>query len=204
MSQKNEKTRQPPALNPESPRLVQPYAHFVQMGWAEYKLSATASTLKSTFSLNAVLLEGNETVGLEISPAQLKERVVLKKLWSPKGNTSKKDKEDDPLPKRSLVKKDFEGGDKKKLLERVVAVATALGSDNARGRIGSLNLMRDGITAFDKWWSVAPGSAKAKLLADGKHWKQFTRSETDLLGSVSSNCPFRGTVPTPKEEEKEE
>lgn len=184
--------------------MVQPYDHFVMMGWCDYRLTRTSSTIKSVFIPAAILLEDGESEGLEFSPTQLKERVLAKKLWSPKGKTAPGGKKEQELPLRSLVKKDFEGADKDKLAKRAAAVATALGSDNARGRIGSLGLMSKGLNSFEKWWAAAPPLPKAKLLSDGKQWKQFTKSELDLLGAAVTNCPFRGTVPTPHEEEEKE
>jgi len=134
-----------------------------------------------------------------------KQRIVDAGLWTPRGQEkSKGTKKDDLLPLRSLTKKDFEEKDEKKLLARILAVAKELGDTTARGRIGSLKLMAEGIDTFDKWWQNANPPDKSRLLADAKHWKTFTRDDHVAVATLVRECPFRGSVPTPTPEEDDE
>jgi len=103
---------------------------------------------------------------------------------------------------KSLVKRDFEAGNLPNLATRAKAVALALGDTVARGRIGSLGFMSPKATTFEEWWKVASPKAKTRLVSDDRHWKEFTDDEHRAIARALSPCPFRGPVPTPKEEEE--
>jgi len=90
------------------------------------------------------------------------------------------------------------------LLARANAVAKAVGDNTARGRIGSLRFMRDGVDTFEEWWSGASPNEKARLITDKKHLDSFQDSWVIRLSDIMDKCPFRGPVPKPSEEEEEE
>jgi len=131
-----------------------------------------------------------------------KARIIAAGLWTPKGQEKGgKTKKADLLPLKTLVSRDFDEKDPEKFKARVLAVAKALGDQTARGRIGSLKLMAEGVDTFEKWWSVASCSDKSRLLSDAKQHKTFTRENHAAVAAAFSECPFRGPVPTPAPEE---
>jgi hypothetical protein len=128
-----------------------------------------------------------------------KQLIIDAGLWTPKGPKNRDGKKiDNPLPKKSLTKEDFK--DPGTLVSRTAEVASALKDTTARGRIGSLNLMLEGIDTFEKWWTAAPPSSKTRLLMDEKHYKQLTDVEHLRFSEVVTSCPFRGAVPAPAPE----
>jgi hypothetical protein len=193
--------RKAPALDPESPNLTQPYKDFVSKGWI-HCVSIEFTPLGYTCSVK-VSSDVTDRTEEFYAPGRAKQMIIDANLWVPRGTKKEVKKETELRPKRSLVKRDFLGT-QEELVKRAVAVAAALGDTTARGRIGSLNLMRDGVKDFDEWWKVAPPSPKARLLSDKKHYDEFSTEDKALLGRALSNCPFRGTVPTPKEEEEDQ
>jgi len=189
----------PPALNPESPALVQPWKDFVQRGWiSSLKVEFTPVGQRMICSLGeAVVGKPNGDVSL----GQAKEAIMKAGLWSPKGTRAQGSiKKEQARPAKSLVKADFADGPLK-LAERTRAVAQALTDTTARGRIGSLKLFVEGADSFEKWWSASPNNNKVRLFVDQKRYKELNQSDFDLFGQSVSECPFRGSVPTPTEEE---
>jgi hypothetical protein len=147
--------------------------------------------------------EGDASTGIPIGEA--KQRIIDAKLWVPKGKTEKGvGKKDDLLPKKSLVKADFSDERIKVLAKRAAEIAAALGDTTARGRIGSLKMMSEGIDTFDKWWVEAEPVHKTRLLSDSKHHKMLTAEDHAAFAAAVPLCPFRGSVPTPTHEEDEE
>lgn len=196
----------PPALNPESCALVQPWKDFISKGYitqltVEYKPMGVTVFCRVNASLQK---EGEGPADIPVGDA--KERIIAANLWTPRGKEKggNDKKTFDSLPLKSLVKRDFDEKDPKKFSARVLAVAKALGDTTARGRIGSLKMMIEGIDTFEKWWSDAKPAAKARLLSDAKHFKEFSREEIVQIAQSLIECPFRGSVPTPTPEEEEE
>jgi len=139
-----------------------------------------------------------------ISAGKARELIINSGLWTPRGTKTKSDAKEPARPKKSLIKDDFLDGPEK-VKERALAIAKVLTSTVAKGRIGSLKLMIEGMNTFDKWWKHAPPSAKIKLFADAKHIATFEAGmDHSFAEAMGDNCPFRGSVPTPKEEEDEE
>jgi hypothetical protein len=203
-SQEQKTRRAPPALSPESPGLVQPWKEFVQKGYIsnlEVKFTPMGISMEATLGSPVTQkVTGAPTGPLAIGMA--KQFIIDAGLWSPRGGKTGASTGPE-LPKRTLVKSDLEGKNRENLAQRAKAVALALGDTTARGRIGSLSYMRDGHDTFEKWWKVAPPKCKARLVMDDKHWKDLSDEDYSAIAKALDPCPFRGTVPTPKEEEHE-
>jgi len=153
------------------------------------------------------LLRNGETLETLIPLGDAKNRIIEKGLWSPgkpggkkAGETSKAN----ALPKKSLCKDDFKENDDA-VKSRAIAVAAAIGDTTARGRIGSLNLMIEGVDTFEEWWSSAAAAEKTRLLSDKKHHDQFSESDhLRVVNLLGGDCPFRGPIPEPSTEKEEE
>jgi len=192
----------PPALNPESGALTQPYKDFVSKGWIT-ELNPKFTPLGYTCSCVLGDMVAGKPAG-QVPMGVAKEAIIKSGLWSPKTKDSKNGKsKEQARPAKSLVKKDFEDG-AAKIAERIVTVSGNLSDTTARGRIGSLKLYLEGADTFDKWWNVAPASSKVRLFTDQKHYKDLTPAEHELFVQAVPRCPFRGTVPTPSEEEEDQ
>jgi hypothetical protein len=202
---KGEKPRgPPPALNPEVCAVVQPYKDFIGRGYIS-KMTIVFTPMGNNVSctVQASLLKDGETADKLISVGDAKQRIIDAKLWAPKGKEGGKETKD-LLPKKSLCKEDFSGTTDDVLLKRANAVAKALGDTTARGRIGSLKLMIEGVDTFEKWWVNSAPSEKSRLLADKKHHDGFSDADHLRLSSLMVVCPFRGPVPASSQEEAEE
>lgn len=194
----------PPALNPESPALVQPYKEFVARGWIS-KITLEVRPLSiecGVYVAGSINLEKSK---IAVSAAEAKALIIAAGVWSPKGTKTAAGQKVVALkPKRTLVLEDFKGN-ADALKERALAVAKELTDQKARGRIGSLNLMIDGADTFEKWWLQAKGTDKVRLFVDEKHLKTLQPVHTEkLIQVLGADCPFRGPVPTPKAEDQEE
>jgi len=202
---KDQKVRAPPpALNPESCALVQPYKDFLMKGYfTSLNVEFTPLGNRVFCNLRDDLLKSGETLKSNIAIGDGKQRIIDNDLWTP-GNRVQKAKGEETriLPKKSLCKEDFSKSDLN-LSARAEAVAKALTDTVARGRIGSLKLMIEGCDTFEKWWKDAAPSEKSRLLADKKHHDSFTESDHIRLNKIMVKCPFRGPVPTPSPEEEE-
>lgn len=195
--------RAPPALDIERVALTQPYKDFLGKGWItsiEVSMTPGGSMVKCTLGPE---VKTDKNVK-DIAPGVAKMLIVESGLWTPgqKGKASKPDKPAE-LPKRSLVPADFDGKKDEALRARVTSVADAIGAERARGRIGSLRLMSDGVDTFKKWWKTQNPESRARLLTDKKSFDKLSASHLARLSEVVVDCPFPGPVPTPKEEEEE-
>jgi hypothetical protein len=192
-------TKLPPALNPESPAIVQPYKEFLAMGWIS-KLQVEYLPMGYKVSCRVSAEISAELASTDVAPLQAKELIIKSGKWSPRAGKSKTADGGQPRPKKSLVEDDFKDGTEK-LRTRALAVAEALGSTVAMGRIGSLKLMIKGADTFKKWWDEAEPSEISRLFADAKRWEKFTDENHKALSeALGDNCPFRGSVPTPEAE----
>lgn len=195
----------PPALNPESAALVQPYKDFIQKGFiTTLVVEFTPMGVGVRCRIRADLRKNGEDANTDIAIGDAKNRIIEKNLWTPGNKGSKAPAKDSNVaPKKSLRLEDFSLTDSQ-LVARAKAVAAALGDSTARGRIGSLNLMVEGVDKFEDWWKSAAPSEKTRLLSDKKHHDTFAEKDHFRLNGLLSVCPFRGPVPsTPEEEEKE-
>jgi hypothetical protein len=195
----------PPALNPESCALVQPYKEFVGKGFiTSLKVEFTPLGISVFCNVRNDLLNKGEDNNSKLALGDAKQRILDKGLWVP-GNRNQKSREtnqEPALPKKTLCKEDFLKTDEA-LSARALAVAKALTDTTARGRIGSLKLMIEGCDTFENWWDAAAPAEKTRLLADKKHHESFTEEDHIRLNKILQVCPFRGPVPTPTEEEEE-
>jgi len=193
----------PPALDPERTAIVQPWRDFISRGLVE-ELTTTFKPGGMTVSVTLaeeVPLPTGQKARKNLPPGRAKEIILASGLVpkpSGRGRAGAPSKEaTQPLPKRSLCMEDF--SDNEKLLARAKEVAKAIGGASAAGRIGSLNLMIEGCNTFDSWWLKADPEDRIRLLSDQKHYDQFGTSEK-RKGELIQKSPFRGSVPTPKEE----
>jgi hypothetical protein len=214
MSQANAATntrqaaRLPPALNPEQPALTQPWRDFVSRGWvSSIGVTFTGGTTSVAFDLGPLVKVPDGTDRMAVPPGMAKHYIIESGLWSPANQQRAKAgvKNDGvQLPKKSLVPKDFESTTSdEELRKRTAAVAAALTDTVARGRIGSLKFMRKGVDTFEKWWLAAPSESKTRILMDQKHHLALKKGDHDRFKKVVTQCPFRGPVPTPSEEEED-
>lgn len=191
--------RTPPALNPEQMALTQPWKDYVSRGLITINavFAPTGTSIKISVISDAVKLPDG------VSRTEAPPGIVRQALIDAGFSKKKKDdgKKSSPLPKRSLCARDLEvDGD---LIGRIRSVADAIGATAAAGRIGSMQLYIDGCETFDDWWSKAKPGDKARLLMDEKNANALTSEQRSLIASkLGGQCPFRGPVPTPKEEEK--
>jgi len=195
----------PPALNPESPALTQPWKDFVSRGFVS-SLTVKYSPLgvQVFCAVQESLKKPDDPSNGEIALGDAKNRIVEAKLWAPKAqNKAKTDKNEVARPKKSLVKEDFEGSDAD-LLTRADAIAKATGSTTAKGRIGSLKMFIDGATTFEAWWDEASPKEKTRLFSDKKHHDEFTEEMHLQFERCVSKCPFLGPVPDPSQEKEED
>jgi len=195
----------PPALNPESCAVVQPYKDFIAKGFIT-KLGVEFGPMgnKVYCTVRSDLLSDGETKDTLVAVGDAKQRIIDKKLWVPGNRNSKSKAEPDKIaPKKSLCKEDFLLSDKL-LLSRALAVAKELGDTTARGRIGSLKFNVDGSATIEEWWSDASVGEKSRLLSDKRHHDSFSLEQHTRLGELLKQCPFRGPLLTPPEEEEEE
>lgn len=200
-------SRAPPALDPERVGLTQPYKDFVSKGWIikiTLEILPSGTSCKCELGGQVDVPEGQSRK--DLGPGQAKQLIIDSGLWSPgqRGKKSGSGKNETELPKRSLCVKDFEGTTDAKLLARIQSVAKEIGSEKAKGRIGSLRLMIAGSDTFDKWWTAASSEDKVRLLTDKKQYDQLQAAFRARVGVVCSQCPFQGTVPTPAPKEGEE
>jgi hypothetical protein len=137
-----------------------------------------------------------------IAPGIAKQMIIDAGLWSPGNGKQGKAKKNEELPKRSLCKRDFEGNDNQ-LTARVRSVASAIGDERARGRVGSLKLMVQGVDSFKKWWETVDNDTKIRLVADKKSIESLDPADITRFGNVVRECPFPGAVPTPAEEDQD-
>jgi len=187
----------PPALNPETPALVQPWKDFVSRGWVQ-EITLKFSPLGNEIKMKVSEEVCNDKHNTYLPPGQVKDLIQKAGLWSPRGPRSNQAKAPE-RPKKSLIAEDFEDDDEK-LKTRALAVANALGSTVARGRVGSLQLMKEGKSTFPEWWAAATAEEKIKILTDKKRRDEIPKAKYARINTVLSNCPFRGPVPTPSEE----
>jgi len=203
-----QRTGLPPALNPESPALVQPFKEFVSNGWITTlqvvftPMGTTMECVLADFLLKEEDKQ-NESNGKKFLPIGVaRKRIEEAGLSTSRGRTKTKspNSQAQPRPQRSLIVEDFLGSDAQ-LYERAKGVAEKLTSKAASGRIGSLDLMIEGCNTFQEWWDNAPPAHKLRLFMDEKHIKLVDKSHVAKFIGVMKNCPFRDSVPTPKKDE---
>jgi hypothetical protein len=203
---KAEKVRQPPpALNPESAALTQPWKDFVARGWiTSLKVEFGPLGTRVHCNVAANIRKPSEPADAVLALGEAKNRIVEAKLWSPKGpGKAKAETSAAALPKKSLVKSDFEGSETD-LVARANAVAKAMGDTTARGRIGSLKMFIDGCDTMEKWWDASAPAEKARLFMDKKHHDTISEEMFLSFDKNVSKCPFLGPVPDPSQEKEEE
>jgi hypothetical protein len=198
----------PPALNPETPALTQPYKDFISKGFLDLQVNFTPMGVSIGARLRSDLRKEGEQKDDLVPIGEAKARIIEKGLWTPgkpKGTESGKEKgEGNVAPKKTLRKEDL-GLNDLQLYARAQAVANNLGDSTARGRIGSLKLMIEECDTFEKWWQCSSAADKTRLITDKKHFESLTKPEIIRLGEILKDKQlFRGPVPTPPTEEEEE
>jgi hypothetical protein len=113
------------------------------------------------------------------------------------------------LPKKTLVREDFEGGEEARFKARVVQVSDSLGDTNIRGRILTLKGLGagKGFDTIQAWWEAANPTQKTRLLMDGGRFQELLDGDSgvfsDSLGTPSeglvklwegTQCPFQGDL----------
>jgi len=196
--------RAPPALDPERMALTQPWRDFVSRGLV------TNMTLVFTPGGTSVVIAVSDAVKLpkgvdrsSVPPGIAKQAIRDSGLGNQAKAKDSKNQEQ-PLPVRSLSVRDLEPGRQGTISQRIAAVAKAIGPTSAAGRIGSCQLTLEGANNFKKWWTATSLENKVRLLTSDKHFKELSKVQVlDLASHLPDESPFRGSVPTPKEEESE-
>jgi len=116
-------------------------------------------------------------------------------LERPSGKKGKKGgKVEQPLPAKSLCKRDFQGTTPQQLANRMSAVANKAGGGTLTGRArqsGSFN--GQVTTSFQDWWESATAKERASSLCQSKDLAELNDDDINRLGG-SLQCPFRGTA----------
>jgi hypothetical protein len=196
----------PPALNPETPALTQPWKDFISKGWlTALTVEFTPLGLQTGCIVQPSLRKAVDPESNVIALGEAKNRIVQAGLWTPRGANTRSGTTNDNvmLPKKSLTKKDLEGDDNS-LRSRAIEIGKALGDTTARGRIGSLKMFIEGEDTFAGWWSRASAAEKSRLFSDKKHHDEFTEPDHLRIAKVVGQCPFRGSVPSQTEEKETE
>jgi hypothetical protein len=197
----------PPALNPENCAIVQPWKDFVSRGFiSSLDIKFTPMGVNVSCSVQQSLMRAEDPSDGKIAIGEAKNRIIEAKLWVPreKGNSKMVTSKEDNLPKKSLVKADFDGKSDQELIQRANAVAKATGDTTARGRIGSLKMYIEGVDNFEKWWESSSPKEKSRLLTDKKNHDSLTDDQHIRLSGVLVKCPFRGSVPVQSQEDDSE
>jgi hypothetical protein len=194
----------PPALNLESPALVQPFKEYVSKGLVTVKV--TFSPMGCTVECipqGAIRREGEgETTVLPYGV--IRERIEESGLASNSKKRTGGRTQVQPQPLKSLCLEDFEDGNNERLKLRIRQVATALGPDVARSRIMTHKINSAGHDDFESWWSAADFSHRARLLVDERHAKKIGSENLKRLASLDYPCPFRGPLSNPQAETSKE
>lgn len=197
-----------PALNPEQMALTQPWKDYVSRGLitelsAVFTPMGTMITIKVAESLPIPEGMSREAMAPGAAKAAIEASGLIPKKGKGQGNKTK----EDPLPKKSLCKKDFEG-DSKHMQSRLTEVIKNLGGATIAGRIGSLKLFVEGATNISDWWKGTDPVNRVRVLCDQKNFDLLDPADVAKLGKVigDSKQLFRAdfTVPSPSQEEEKE
>lgn len=198
----NAVVRQPPALDPERMAVVQPWRDFLSRGLIleiNAKFTPTGTTISLRVPDSLKLPEGVDRN--QVPPGLVKSAIQDSGLVPKRGKSAGSGNAvEQPMPARSLCDRDVV--DVSKLPARISSVSEKIGPTAAAGRIGSLKLYIEGLDTFEKWWAAAPSDSKVRLLTDEKHYKGLSADAKGVISSYLRECPFRGSVPTPSEEEE--
>jgi hypothetical protein len=182
------------ALDPKNPSLVQPFKRLVDEGFITeltVKFTPTGTTtVGKPDERMAGVKDSGLTAGKDAPLGILAAVADQGNLIPLKGKKSGK-KIEQPLPERSLDKKDF-AGTAAELLARCTAVANNCGGATLVGRVRSANHF-DGTTttSFQNWWAQAKPYSRCVALSTEKKRADMTKDEIMKLGTLP--CPFRGT-----------
>lgn len=184
----------PRVLDPQNPSLVQPFKRLVEEGFIlELVVKFTPSGFAAYGKPDArmIAVEGSGLVrGQEHPLGQLKAVADKGNLIPVKGKSKGNKQEAQPLPKKSLCKRDFEGTDAE-LLARARAVAGEVGGSTLVGRVRSAQLFDGKVTtSFESWWRDATPDARSAALFQKKQLDEL--DEADLARFNNMQCPFRG------------
>jgi hypothetical protein len=187
------------AFDPRQPALVQPYKRLVEEGFitvltAKFTPEGFTCLAKPDGRLAAV-----EGANLNVEQEY---PVGILSMWADKGNLiplkgknkSKGSKAgpEQPLPAKSLCKKDFEATDAE-LSARAVAVANASGGASLIGRVRSEKAFTLAVTtSFQDWWRLANGEQRASALCTPRYRGELSEADVNKLANLQ--CPFRGTA----------
>lgn len=184
-------------LDPRKPLLAQPFKRMVEEGMCNISVIFTSLGFQATGEPLGPLLELN--VGLKANEqypvvkllqvaegAKLLERGAKKKSKTGGGAQ--------PLPAKSLCKRDFEGTTNEQLLNRASAVATAANGGTLTGRARQSGAFNGTVTtSFQDWWDAATARERASSLCQSKELAKLSDADINRLGGRMP-CPFRGTA----------
>jgi hypothetical protein len=187
------------AFDPRNPALVQPYKRLIEEGFfTELVVTFTPLGVTSTAKPD-IRLASVEGASLDVNQSY---PLGVLSAWADKGNLiplkGKKGKKignatpDQPLPDKSLCKRDFLGT-AAELSARAVAVANKSGGSALIGRVRSEGHFRMGVTtSFQNWWAQASPADRASALCVPRYRGELTAEDLNKLAGLQ--CPFRGTA----------
>jgi len=198
-SQGNQRAgRAPPsALSVESPALTQPFKDYVSRGLVELRVTFNPMGTQIACNPLGAIRKAGEDETTSLPWGEIKKRIEDANLNRQKKSNAGKGGQNQALPLKSLSLRDFEGSDEN-LLQRIRAVATAIGPDVARSRIMTHKLNASGHDSFEVWWTSAGKLDRAALLMDKKHAEETGEEKISKLVDLSYPCPFRGSLSPPQ------
>jgi hypothetical protein len=187
----------PNALDPRSPLLVQPFKRLVDEGFIveiNVKFTPTGFTCggkpdsRMIAVKNSGLVQGTEYPLGQLSAVADQGNLIPLKKTKAKGGKG----QEQPLPKKTLTKKDFELSDEE-FTARCISVADACGGTTLVGRVRSAQAFEGTITtSFQNWWRAADKNARMIALSQEKQRKDVGEDELKRLEGLQ--CPFRGSA----------
>jgi len=188
------------ALDPRNPSLVQPYKRLVDEGFItrlRVEFSPSGFTAEGVPDARMIAVpESNLMVGTAYPLGTLiaiadKGNLVPKKQKNKAAGGSAERAQ--PLPKKTLTLRDFDGTTNQQLLARAAVVASADSAGTLVGRVRSANKFTANVTtSFHDWWAAADVDSRATALCQSKELAKLTDVHKARLATMP--CPFRGNA----------
>jgi hypothetical protein len=188
------------ALDPRSGTLVQPFKRLVEEGFIlELKVTFTpngySASGKPDARLAAVpnsgLTQGQDAPVGKLTAAADSGNLIPKKGTKVKSKATGSVAQ--PLPLKTLTKKDFEGTTDEQLIARMHVVASDEHGGTLIGRVRSAGrYLPDVSMSYQDWWAGANINDRALSLCQKKELAKL--SQEDKVRLRGKQCPFRGTA----------
>jgi len=191
----------PPALNPLVPTLTQPAKSLVEKGLiarlsAVFEPTGTKVTGRPGGKLIGDDFDANTDYGIGVLIDRARSLGLVGQKKTSAGPAQ-------PLPSKSLCKRDFEAEKQPRLQQRCNEVASNCGGGPLVGRVRSAGrFQNDHTQSYSDWWAEATPEDRLLSLSDVRGRKGVTPEETAAMANIQ--CPFRGTLDFVVAEEEDE